>query len=84
VLGGYNTTGAPSSFPWTIDMVGLGTFRSISSLTGTINILYSIILSINNGTALRAANELFNVSASPRTGNYLYYNTSSVFGHHGL
>jgi hypothetical protein len=81
VLGGYNTTGNPASFPWTIDMVGLGTFRSISSLAGSINNLYSNILSINNGNALRSANDLFNVSVSPTTGNYLYYNNSSAFGH---
>jgi hypothetical protein len=35
----------------------------------------------NNGTALRSANDLFNVSVSPTTGNYLYYNNSSAFGH---
>ncbi len=35
VLGGYNTTGIPASFPWTIDMTGLGSFRNISSLAGT-------------------------------------------------
>ena len=63
-----------------IEMSGLGSFRSISSLTGTINNLCSNILSINNGTALRASNDLFNVSISS-TGNYLYYNNSSVFGH---
>ncbi len=34
VLGGYITTGTPANFPWTIDMTGLGTFRSISSLSG--------------------------------------------------
>ncbi len=81
VLGGYNTTGTPANFPWTIDMAGLGSFRSSSSLTGSINNLYSNILSINNGTALRSANNLFNVSQSPSTGNYLYYNNSSAFGH---
>ena len=61
-------------------MSGLGTFRSISSLTGSINNLYSNILSINNGTALRSSNDLFNVSIST-LGNYLYYNLQSVFGH---
>jgi hypothetical protein len=81
VLGGYNTTGTPANFPWTINMEGLGSFRSISSLTGSINSLYSNILSINNGTSLRSANDLFNVSQSPSTGNYLYYNNSSAFGH---
>ena len=80
VLGGYNTTGIPSNFPWTIDMVGLGTFRSISSLTGSINNLYSNILSINNGSALRSSNDLFNISISG-LGNYLYYNLQSVLGH---
>ncbi len=34
VLGGYNTTGTPANFPWTIDMTGLGSFRSISSPSG--------------------------------------------------
>ena len=29
VLGGYNTSGIPANFPWTIDMVGLGTCRGI-------------------------------------------------------
>jgi len=60
-------------------MEGLGSFRNISSLAGSINNLYSNILSINNGTALRSANDLFNVSISS-TGNYLYYNNSSVLG----
>ena len=46
-----------------------------------INNLYSNILSINNGTALRSSNDIFNVSVSPTTGNYLYYNLQSVFGH---
>ena len=64
-----------------IDMAGLESFRSISSQTGTINNLYSNILSINNGNALRSSNHLFNVSASPTTGNYLDNNNSSVFGH---
>ena len=32
-LGGYNSTGNPSFFPWMIEMSGLGTFRSISTLT---------------------------------------------------
>ena len=50
-LGGYNATGTPASFPWMIEMSGLGTFRSIRSLTGSINNLYSNILSINNGTS---------------------------------
>ena len=79
VLGGYNTIGAPSNFPWTINMEGLGTFRNISSLAGSITNLYSNILSINNGMSLRSANDLLNVSISS-TGNYLYYNNSSTFG----
>ena len=49
-LGGYNSTGNPSFFPWMIEMSGLGTFRNISSLAGSINSLYSNILSINNGS----------------------------------
>ena len=53
----------------------------MTSTTGSINNLYSNILSINNGTALRSSNDLFNVSVSPTTGKYLYYNKSSVFGH---
>ena len=79
-LGGYNSTGSPSFFPWMIEMSGLGTFRSISSLTGSINNLYSNILRINNGSALRSSNDLFNVSVSI-LGNYLHYNLQSVFGH---
>ena len=39
------------------------------------------IQSIINGNALRSSNDLFNVSVSPTTGNYLYYNHSSIFGH---
>ena len=57
-----------------------GTITTLTSTTGTINNLYSNILSINNGTSLRSVNDLFNVSISS-TGNYLYYNNSSVFGH---
>jgi hypothetical protein len=47
-----------------------GTITSLTSTSGSINNLYSNILSINNGTALRSANDLFNVSISS-TGNYL-------------
>ena len=56
------------------------TFSGSNIFNGTsnlINNLYSNILSINNGTALRAANDHFNVSISS-TGNYLYYNSASV------
>ena len=56
------------------------TITSLNSTNGTINNLYSNILSINNSNALRSINDLFNVSISS-TGNYLYYNNSSVFGH---
>ena len=59
------------------------TFTGSNIFNGTsnlINNLYSNILSINNGTALRAANDLFNISIS-RTENYLYFNSASVFGH---
>ena len=58
-----------------------GTITTLTSATGTIANLYSNIWSINNGNALRSSNDLFNVSASPTTENYLYYNNSSVFGH---
>ena len=81
MLGGYNTTGTPSSFPWTIDMAGLGSFRSISSLTGTINNLYSNIIAVNNDNTQRATNDIFEVCTSPTTGNYLYYNNTSVCDH---
>jgi len=37
-------------------------------------------LSVNAGSSLRSANDLFNVFISS-LGNYLYYNTSSTFGH---
>ncbi len=53
---------------------------SLSSTSGSITNLYSNILSINNGNSLRSANDLFNVSINS-SGNYLYYNNSSVFGH---
>ena len=89
VLGCYNTTGIPVNFPWTIDMVGLGTFRGISSLvgnittlnstTGIITNLYSNILTINNNGVQRASNDIFEVALSS-SGNYIYFNNSSVFG----
>ena len=64
-----------------IEMSGLGTFRSISSLTGTINDLYSNILAVNNNNTRRATNDIFEVCTTSSTGNYLYYNNSSIFGH---
>jgi hypothetical protein len=73
-----NTTGTPANFPWTIDMTGLGTFRSISNVL-TITNLYSNVLTVNNNV-LRATNDIFEVATSS-TSNYLYYNNSSVFGH---
>ena len=83
-----NTSNSASS--WFINSSGSASFPSITtptgaittltSTTGSISNLYSNILSINNGNALRAANDLFIVSISS-TGNYLYYNNSSAFGH---
>ena len=62
-------------------MSGLGSFRSISSLSGSINDLYSNILAVNNNNnTRRATNNIFEVCTSS-TGNYLYYNNTSVFGH---
>ncbi len=74
-----------SALSWFINSSGAATIPSITTptayiLNGSITNLYSNILSINNSTALRSANDLFNVSISS-TGNYLYYNSSSVFGH---
>jgi len=57
------------------------TITTLTSTTSTITNLYSNILSINNGSSLRSVNDLFNVSVSPTTGNYLYYNSLSTFGH---
>jgi hypothetical protein len=68
---------------FTTSLSNSSTFTGSIIFNGTnnlINNLYSNILSINNDTALRAANDLFNISISS-TENYLYFNSASVFGH---
>ena len=43
--------------------------------------MYSNILAVNNNNhTRRATNDIFEVATSS-TGNYIYYNNSSVFGH---
>ena len=57
-----------------------GTITSLTSTTGVITNLHSNILAVNNNNTQRATNDIFEVCTSS-TGNYLYYNNSSVFGH---
>ena len=86
-FGFINTSNSASS--WFINSSGSATIPSIStpsgaittlnSTTGTINNLYSNILAVNNNNTQRAVNDIFEVATSS-TGNYLYYNNSSVFG----
>jgi hypothetical protein len=57
-----------------------GSITTLTSTTGTITNLYSDILAVNNNNSRRATNDIFEVATSS-TGNYLYYNNTSVFGH---
>ena len=58
-----------------------GVITSLTSTTGTISNLYSNILAVNNNNIQRATNDIFEVCTTSSTGNYLYYNNTSVFGH---
>ena len=83
-FGSINTT--DSSLNWNIALNSVFTINTINSVnenisgTGIINNLYSNILAINNNNTRRATNDIFEVATSS-TGNYLYYNNSSTFGH---
>ena len=57
-----------------------GNITTLNSTTGTITNLYSNILAINNNNVRRSNNDILEVATSS-TGNYLYYNSASVFGH---
>ncbi len=58
---------------------GSNTFSN--DTTGNIiNRLFTNILAVNNNNTRRSVNDIFEVSTT-RTGNYLYYNNSSTFGH---
>ena len=70
-------------------MVGLATFRTVTTLVanittdnvGTLNVSgVAQIAKLTINSALRSSNDLFNVSTSS-TSHYLYYNSDSVFGH---
>ena len=65
----YGDTKFTTSLSNSSTFTGSNIFNGTSNL---INNLYSNILSINNVTALRAANDLFNISISS-TENYLYH-----------
>ena len=52
----------------------------MTSTTGTISNLYSNILAVKNNNTQRATNDIFEACTSS-TGNYIYYNNSSIFGH---
>jgi hypothetical protein len=83
-FGSINTN--DSSLNWNIALNSVFTINTINSVnenisgTGIINNLYSNILAINNNNTRRATNDIFEVATSS-TGNYIYYNNSSVFGH---
>jgi hypothetical protein len=89
VFGHINTSNSASS--WSINSSGAasfpslntpsGTITTLASTTGTITNLYSDILAVNNNNTRRATNDIFEVCTSSSTGNYLYYNNTSVFGH---
>ena len=54
-------------------------FTGINTIsTANVTNLYSNILAINNNNVRRANNDIFEVATSS-TGNYLYYNSASVF-----
>jgi hypothetical protein len=57
-----------------------GTVTTLNSTNGIISNLYSNILAVNNNNVQRATNDIFEVATSS-TGNYLYYNNTSIFGH---
>ena len=88
VLGGYNASGIPSNFPWTIDMVGLGSFRSISTPVanittdnvGTLNVSgTATITKLSINSTMRSNNDLFNCSTSS-TGPYLFIANDATIG----
>jgi hypothetical protein len=58
---------------------GSNTFSNDTS-GNIINRLFSNIVVINNGNSSRASNDIIEIATSS-TSNYIYYNTSSVFGH---
>ena len=75
-----------STLNWNIALNSVFTINTVNSVnetisgTGIINNLYSNILAINNDNTRRSTNDIFEVVTSS-TGNYLYYNNTSIFGH---
>ena len=88
VLGGYNASGIPSNFPWTIDMVGLGTFRSISTPVanittdnvGTLNVSGTATINkVSINSSMWSTADLFNASTLS-TGPYLFIGGDATIG----
>ena len=79
----YRSSGNPSFFPWTIDTIGLATFRSITSITSNVStnnvsgVTTTSKLLINS--TMRSNNDLLNASSS-NTGPYLFIGGDCTIG----
>jgi hypothetical protein len=85
-LGAFNVN--DNTFPWLINMSGLGSFRTVTTTTaniatdnvGTLNVSgIAIINKISINSTLRSSNDLLNVSSSS-TGPYLFIGNDCTIG----